>query len=162
MLGVAILFAVATCASLASLYFVYRLKKRIFTTYDPLLLRGLRVVANLENALEALNEAKSDVNRRKVLYDELIKSQEKKIKEVDEERSNVLNCAESHVCSVTRRDGESLLNAKKRLASKLGYVLLNEFPIFEEESSLTINVETLDVKKAFGDAIEECKCEGKE
>lgn len=162
MLGVAILFAVATCASLASLYFVYRLKKRIFTTYDPLLLRGLRGVTNLENALEALNEAKSDVNRRKVLYDDLIKAQEKRIKEVDEERANVLNCAESHVCSVTMRDGETLVNAKKRLASKVGYVLLNEFPIFEENSSLTINVETLDVKKAFGDAIEECRCEEKE
>lgn len=162
MLGVAILFAVATCASLASLYFVYRLKKRIFTTYDPLLIRGLRAVANLENALEALNESKSEVNHRKVLYEQLLKSQENKIKEIDSERENVLNCSNSHLCSVTMRDGETLVNAKKRLASKVGYVLINEFPVWEDDSSLTINIETLDVKKAFGDAIEECKCEEKE
>lgn len=158
MLGVAILFSITVCACLATLYAVYRLRRRIFTTYDPLLIRGMRAIASLENAMDALNEAKMDITHRRILYDELLKSQEKKIKELDLERDNVLNCAESHVCSITRRDGESYINAKKRLASKLGYVLLNEFPIWEENSSLTVNVETLNVKKAFN-AEEECDCD---
>lgn len=160
MIGVAILFAIAVCACIASMYFTYRLRKRIFETYNPLLARGIRGIQRLEEAIDLLNETRTEVKHRKVLYEELLKAHENKLKELDTERENILNCTDSYHCSITVNSGEAMYKAKKRLASKLGYALINEFPLLEEMSSLSINVPVLNVKKAFGDAVEECDARG--
>ena len=166
--------AVATCVSVASLYLMLKLYKmfrgaqNLQSTYRSEVLTMMNHIKTLDDVKEYIKLKESDVTKKRIQYETLISRHEEILKDVNKERENVLNCTNSVKCSISRKENEPLRMSKKRLASKLGYTLINELPLLEDNSSLSITVPILNPTKAFDGCVndilpvEDEKCEEKE
>ena len=159
LISVAAIFSVASLIAFLRLYAMYKEERLLHASYRSEVLSMTYHIDKLDAVAEDFRVIKTRQNMLTETYNDLIKDAVQEKNAADNERQNVLDSTHVFDCSVNIREGETVAKAKKRLASKLGYVLINEFPLFEDNTSVSIHVPAIiNSDKLFNCDEEEAVC----